>query len=254
MLAALAYAARVFSVSASLKTHMVRLGAQAAKIRVVGNGVDAGRFRPEDRVAARTQLGIPPHARVLVSVGALVPRKGFHRVIECLPRLCAHFPELVYLMIGGASPEGDMESELRALAARLDVTNRVRFLGTMAPDALKQPLSAADVFVLATANEGWANVFLEAMACGLPVVTTDVGGNREVVCRSDLGRVIPLGDRGALEQALAEALEFSWDRTAIRRYAEDNHWDQRVAVLVDEFRAIAPPRSAAVVPGHTEGA
>jgi teichuronic acid biosynthesis glycosyltransferase TuaC len=79
----------------------------------------------------------------------------------------------------------------------------VHFLGALPPDELKWPLSASDVFVLATRNEGWANVFLEAMACGLPVVTTDVGGNAEVVCRDELGSIVPFGDRVALQQAAA---------------------------------------------------
>lgn len=82
----------------------------------------------------------------------------------------------------------------------------------MPPDQLKIPLSAADLFVLATRNEGWANVFLEAMACGLPVVTTDVGGNAEVVCRSELGKLVPFNDQQALCQAIANALEVNWDR------------------------------------------
>jgi glycosyltransferase involved in cell wall biosynthesis len=99
--------------------------------------------------------------------------------------------------------------------------------------------------VLATRNEGWANVFLEAMACGLPVVTTRVGGNAEVVCRDDLGTVVPFGDATALREAIAAALLRDWDRSAIRRYAEANSWDERIAVLVEEFRALGNQREDA---------
>lgn len=126
----------------------------------------------------------------------------------------------------------------------LGLEDCVRFLGTLPPEALKQPLSAADVFVLATRNEGWANVFLEAMACRLPVVTTDVGGNREVVCRDELGTVVPFGDAAALQTALSAALARDWDRDAILAYARDNEWDGRVAALVTAFRALG--RSGAV--------
>jgi teichuronic acid biosynthesis glycosyltransferase TuaC len=115
------------------------------------------------------------------------------------------------------------------------VEEHVRFLGPMAPEQLKLPLSAADVFVLATANEGWANVFLEAMACGLPVVTTDVGGNREVVCRQELGTIVPFGDAKALAAALEQALERCWDRQAIIAYARENSWDKRIDKLVERF-------------------
>jgi glycosyltransferase involved in cell wall biosynthesis len=99
-------------------------------------------------------------------------------------------------------------------------------------------LSAADVFVLATRNEGWANVFLEAMACGLPVVSTDVGGNAEVVCRAELGSIVPFGDSAALQQALDAALNKDWDRAAILDYAHDNHWDKRVAQLLRAFEPL----------------
>lgn len=180
----------------------------------------------------------------MVSVGALTERKGFHRVIEGLPVLVKKFPNLIYLIIGGAGPEGNWGEKLRAQAAQLGLADHVIFLGALSPDELKFPLSAADVFVLATRNEGWANVFLEAMACGLPVVTTDVGGNREVVTTSDLGTIVEFGDGPALERALADALRKSWDRSAIVDYARANSWDSRVNVLVEEFSALTgnPPK------------
>jgi glycosyltransferase involved in cell wall biosynthesis len=121
----------------------------------------------------------------------------------------------------------------------LRLADCVTFLGALPPAELAVPLSAADVFVLATRNEGWANVFLEAMACGLPVVTTDVGGNAEVVSRADLGRIIAFDDHDALLAALEEALMRNWDREAILAHAHANTWDGRVATLVDEFTRIA---------------
>jgi glycosyltransferase involved in cell wall biosynthesis len=131
----------------------------------------------------------------------------------------------------------------------------VRFLGPLPPSEVRWALSAADVFVLATRNEGWANVLLEAMACGLPVVTTRVGGNAEVVCRDELGIVVPFDDHPALRDALGRALTQSWDRGAIRRYAEANSWDSRVAVLVAEFRRVASePGSPQPVAGRESAA
>ncbi len=114
-----------------------------------------------------------------------------------------------------------------------------RSRGRLSPDALRGPLSAADLFVLSTRNEGWANVFLEAMACGLPVIATDVGGNAEAVCRPELGTVVPFGDPEALRRTLDEGLRRSWDRDAILAYARDNDWSTRVAVLDREFARLA---------------
>lgn len=243
---------RLFSVSESLRQHAISLGIAPSKIRVVGNGVDTARFQPVDGQEARRRLGIPQTARVLVSVGALVERKGFHRVIECLTELISENRQLHYLIVGGASAEGDRRRELEQQARQLGLHQQVHFLGAMPPEELKWPLSAADVFVLATSNEGWANVFLEAMACGLPVVTTDVGGNAEVVCRPELGTIVPFGDRQALLDALRGALLRRWDSTLIRDYARENDWDRRVACLTGEFRQIVrtPERASGTISGR----
>ena len=235
---ALKRAAQVFAVSDSLRQVAVSLGVARDAVRVVGNGVDLQKFHPIPRAEARAALGLPTNAPILVSVGGLVERKGFHRVIDLLPALRAQFPGLVYLVVGGPSPEGDIGEQLRQQVATLGLGDAVRFLGPLPPEQLRMPLSAADVFVLATRNEGWANVFLEAMACGLPVVTTDVGGNAEVVCRPELGTVVPFGDAGRLQAAVADALGRAWDRQAIRRHAEANDWDRRVDELVASFRTL----------------
>lgn len=231
-------ATRVFSVSDSLRRLALDLGADPRRTEVVGNGVDVGVFQPVARGAARARFGLPDNARVLISVGGLVERKGMHRVIDCLPALLTHYPNLHYFIVGGASAEGDMRAELESQTARLRLTGHVHFLGAVPPAELKWALSAADVFVLATRNEGWANVFLEAMACGLPVVTTDVGGNREVVGSADLGLVVPFGDAPALSRALAEALSKDWDRDAIIGYARRHQWDTRVEQLLHAYDTI----------------
>lgn len=236
---ALQRAARVFSVSDSLCQLAMTLGVDQDKTRVVGNGVDTEKFRPFPRDEARSRFNIPIDAKVLITVGGLCERKGFHRVIECLPELMKTHQNLYYLIVGGASAEGDFTERLKAQVQTIGLTDRVCFLGTMAPEKLKLPLSAADVFVLATRNEGWANVLLEAMACGLPVVTTDVGGNAEVVCNSEFGVIVPFGDQQALTQAIGEALVKAWNRQGIIAYAEANNWEQRVEVLCQNFMELS---------------
>ena len=238
LIRALQAATRVFSVSQSLRQLAIELGVSEVNTEVVGNGVDITRFHPIARDAARRRYKMSPRAQILISVGGLVERKGMHRVIACLPELIQRHPDLHYLIVGGGSAEGDMRAELDAQVAALGLAERVHFLGSLAPDELKWPLSAADVFVLATRNEGWANVFLEAMACGLPVISTDVGGNAEVVCRPDLGSIVPFDDEEALRQALDDALNKTWDRLAIIEYAHANQWDKRVAQLLRAFDTI----------------
>ncbi|OYV02105.1 MAG: glycosyl transferase family 1 [Burkholderiales bacterium PBB5] len=241
---ALAGASRVFAVSESLRRVALGLGQAPERVRVVGNGVDITRFFAIDRTQARAALGLPPNAQVLVSVGGLCERKGFHRVMACLPALMQQHLDVHLLVVGGPSPEGDWTERLQQQARDLDLVGRVHFTGPVPGAELHKLLSAADVFTLATRNEGWANVFLEAMACGLPVVTTDVGGNREVVCADHLGRIVPFGDEAALTAALGQALARHWDREALRLYAQANIWDRRIDDLEHEFRALVPAPSS----------
>lgn len=235
---------RVFAVSDSLRQVALSLGIDSDKIKVIGNGVDIDRFHIVAKNPAREVLGLPLGAPVLVTVGGLVERKGFHRVMECLPELRQRFPTVQYLIVGGPSPEGDWTERLHQLRTTLGLDDCVHFLGPVATDDLHRVLSAADVFVLATRNEGWANVLLEAMACGLPVVATDVGGNREVVSSPELGTVVPFDDAASLLGALTSALKAPWDPAAIRRHAQGNTWDRRVDLLESELRLLAAPAKA----------
>jgi len=229
---------RVFSVSDSLRQHAISLGAQPDKFRVVGNGIDTEKFQALDPANARERLGIARDARVLVTVGGLVERQGVHRVVECLPPLIKEYPDLVYLLVGGANAEGDYSEHIRERAEALGVSRHLVFLGALEPSELSGPLSAADVFVLATSNEGWANVILESMACGTPVIATDVGGNAEVVNSAALGSIVPFGDSAALTDALLESLRLEWPVAPLTEYALQNHWDTRIEIILDEYNRL----------------
>jgi glycosyltransferase involved in cell wall biosynthesis len=251
---------RVICVSEALRQVAIHAGANPDRTIVIGNGVDLQKFHRVPQADARRELGLPADAQVLVSVGALVERKGYHRVIECLPAVLRRFPNLHYLIVGGAGPEGDFSTRLREQVAAAGLKHRVHFLGALHPTRLKVPLSASDIFVLATSYEGWANVFLEAMACGLPIISTKVGGNAQVVNATHLGCLVALGDREALTAAITEALEREWDRERIVAYAQVNTWDSRVGMLLDEFSKLIPGASGltpsradanAALPRHT---
>jgi len=239
LLHALQKANRIFSVSESLRQHALEMGAGSPdKILVVGNGVDADKFFPLPKNESRRALGLPVDAEVLITVGGLVERKGFHRVIALLPGLLARHRDLRYLIVGGPSAEGDWRERLRTQVQELGLENVVSFLGALPHHEVKRALSAADVFVLATSNEGWANVILEAMACRLPVLATDVGGNAEVVRDGSLGAIVPFGDSTSLDAALDQALSRDWDRDGIAAYAKANSWNLRVETLTREFRSL----------------
>lgn len=236
---AVSSAARLIAVTESLVQGVGKpLGQPAERFTVVGNGVDLSKFMPMDRAEARRRLGIAQDAKVLIGVGNLIPLKGFQRVIPLLPRLRERFPGLVYLIVGGGGTQGDVGPRLSALAREHGVEDCVRLCGRQMPQDLKWFYSAADVFTLATEFEGWANVFLEAMACGLPVVTTRVGGNPEVVASTDVGTLVDYWDENAFAQALADALERRWDVGRIRAYAQANDWEHRIDQLEEIFRSL----------------
>lgn len=233
---AISGADRVVCVSEALKRLAVALGARQGAVSIIGNGIDLEKFSPMARAESRARLGLPADAKVIVSVGTLVERKGFHRVIEVLPALLREHAALHYLIVGGAGPEGDISQRLRRQVAALGLEQRVHFVGSCTPEELRIPLSASDLFVLATGYEGWANVFLEAMACGLPVITTRVGGNEQVVSSAELGQLVDLGDARQLAEAISDALRRNWDRGRIIDYARANTWDRRIAALLPIYR------------------
>ncbi|HJS86757.1 MAG TPA: glycosyltransferase, partial [Acetobacteraceae bacterium] len=165
---ALKEAAALIAVSAALKEAMLALGAAGPKVTVLRNGVDTRLFcPPADRAALRARLGLD--GPTLLSVGHLIERKGHDLVIRALAQLPG-----VALLVAGEGPE---RPRLEALIAELGLGARARLLGAHPHDAMAALYGAADALVLASSREGWANVLLEAMACGTPVVATDIWGN-----------------------------------------------------------------------------
>lgn len=220
----------VVAVCAALKRRLVELGADAASIRVLRNGVDLVRFQPCDRTASRRTYGVAGAAPVLLSIGHLIARKAHHLVIEALTQL----PE-ARLLIAGEGPE---RAALEGLARRLGVDARIRFLGRVPHEALADLYAAADILVLASSREGWANVLLEAMACGTPVVASNVWGTPEVVADDAAGRLVDERTGGAFAAAIAQLLASPPARMATRRYAERFSWDATTEGQLALFRDI----------------
>lgn len=248
---ALNAAARVLSVSDSLKVVAVGLGTPPEKIRVVPNGVDVERFRPLDRSETRTRLHLPRDRRILLSVGGLNEGKGHHRVMAALPRLLKEHPDLLYVIVGSERRSDTIRPLLNRLIERDGLAEHVRIVGERPHDEIPLWLAAADVFCLATRSEGWANVLLEAIACGRPVVATRVGGNAEVVSSGELGILVPPGDDAVLADAIAEALGRRWDPKVMVEHARRHSWVAAARAVLEEFRGVAAsadPRAAGRTP------
>ncbi len=213
---AIAQSSAMITVCEDLRQHLLRLGAREDRTLTLRNGVDLQQFTPGDRNAARMQFASSRFT--WVSVGSLIPRKGHHITIEALARSLD-----CNLLIAGSGP---LRAELELLAGRLGVGHRVRFLGDVPHAALPSVYRAADVMVLASDREGWANVLLEAMACGTPVVATNINGTAEVVRAPAAGRLMTARTPEALLAAMSELRRNMPSSQATRAYAELFSWAQ----------------------------
>ena len=226
-------ASALIAVSAALKGALVELGAPDEKVTVLRNGVDVALFRPpDDRAAVRQSLGLT--RPTLISVGYLIERKGHHRTIEAMLQL----PEFGLLIAG----EGPDRPKLEAQIARLGLQDRVRLLGARPHNALPPLYGAADAMVLASSREGWANVLLEAMACGTPVVASNIWGNPEVVQEPAAGLIADPNTADGIAAGVQRLFAALPDRVATRAYAERFSWDETTAGQVALFRKLRADR------------
>jgi teichuronic acid biosynthesis glycosyltransferase TuaC len=225
---AASHAAGMITVCNALKDEMMQLGIDGSRITPLRNGVDLELFRPGDRKALRESLGMDQFT--MISVGHLEPHKGHDLVIKALPAIAD-----ARLLIIGNGPE---RKKLEELAAQLMVAERVMFLGPIPQARLKDYYAAADVLVLASSREGWANVLLESMACGTPVVASSVSGTPEVVTSPDAGVLMAERTPEALAAAVRHLRDHYPTHEATRRYAEQFSWDETTQGQIKLFRKI----------------
>jgi teichuronic acid biosynthesis glycosyltransferase TuaC len=231
---ALSGAAALIAVSNALKEAMVALGAPPDKVTVLRNGVDTRLFRPpSDRAALRARLGLT--GPTMLSVGHLIERKGHHLVIEALAQVAG-----ANLLIAGEGPE---RAALLALIQNRGLRDRVRLLGAIPHAQMPDYYGAADLLVLASSREGWANVLLESMACGTPVVATNIWGNPEVVRAPEAGRITGRSAKD-IAACCAAMLANPPDRAATRAYAEKFGWDETTSGQLKLFMEVINRRRA----------
>ncbi|WP_369820632.1 glycosyltransferase family 4 protein [Pelomonas sp. Root1217] len=226
-------AAGSIGVCAALMDVLRGWGHDPAKLNTLRNGVDLQRFRPLPQADMRAELGVSGEP-LLLSVGHLIERKGHHVAIEALAELAKQRPGAGLVVIG----EGGERAALTALAARLGVADKVRLTGALPNTELLKWYSAADVLLLCSSREGWANVLLESMACGTPVVATDIWGTPEVVAAPEAGRLVSERTGTAFAAAIQALLASGIDRAATRRYAESFSWQATTDGQIALFKSI----------------
>ncbi len=253
---------RLIAESDASRDHMVRdYGVDAERIQVIPCGVDPSIFQAQDRRQARQTLGLPD-TPLLLFVGRLQPLKGIDTLLRSAHDVRQTYANLQVVVVGGgvdADDEHEREERqrLRALTARLGMTPQVQFIPAQPQEVLAQYYAAADVFVMPSHYESFGMVVLEAMACGTPVVASQVGGLASTVRHGQTGLLAPVGDEQAFAHAIRQLLsspslwhamsragqrraqEFTWPRIVKRTQRLYRHLLRQYIVTTGQYTAVA---------------
>ncbi len=224
---------KIITPSQYLKTLVHGWGVSEHKIQVIYNAVEPCSEQLASQSEIRAQLGVAPQDRLIITIGRLVVWKGIDQLIHLLPEL----EESVKLLIVGDGPE---KNRLTELARTLKVAHRVRFLGKVLRAQGFAYMHAANIFVLNTAYEGFSHVLLEAMMVGIPVITTSVCGNPELVEHKKNGLLFPQGDVAAMKEQIKSVLHDAEFRETLihggQRSLPPNAWEKLLRDTLDALR------------------
>jgi glycosyltransferase involved in cell wall biosynthesis len=224
----------MLAINHDLKRQMAALGMPEDRIAVHYTGLDRTLFRPGDRAAEKAKLGV--EGPLILSVGNLIARKGHLLVIEALSRI-----EGATLIVAGGGPDYAL---LRERAAALGVEERVRLLGLVPYDRMPALYVAADVTVHAASLEGFANVRVESLACGTPVVTTAPGGADELIISREAGRIVA-GTADSIAVAVRELIAAPPSGASVAATVERFSWERNAAEMEAHLRALAEGAASA---------
>jgi glycosyltransferase involved in cell wall biosynthesis len=244
---------RFITTSEFIRQVMIRDGVAAGRIVTVHSCQDPARFEDVEAGGLRAELGLPPGARVLGNVSALVDHKGQCYLLDAMPRILAETPDVVLVVVG----EGELRGRLEAQARRLGIVDRVRFAGHR-NDVLRF-YAVFDVFVMSSKMEGVGGAMLEAMGMGCPVVTTNAGGMPEVVRDGVNGLVVERCDPVALAEGVLRMLRDSelrhrcaaeGRRTLVERFSTTRLVEGTLAVYREALAGRGPSAGRPEAPLH----
>jgi glycosyltransferase involved in cell wall biosynthesis len=223
---------RIIVVSNATRNYVLSLGADPEKIEVLHNGVDLDRFKPLPEVKGerRKKLGIPEDACVVLTVRRLVYKNGIDTLLGSAEIAVRKNPNLVFVAVG----KGPDFEEVRRRIVQLGIQRNFKLTGFVSDEDLPVYYNVADLFALPSkSGEGLPLVALEAMACGLPVIATNVGGTSEVL-NEDYGRLVPPNSPDALADSILECSlkDLAAQKKGLRNMMEQKYsWDRNVEKL-----------------------
>lgn len=234
---ALSNADRVISVSSYLLKRSIELGCPPGRTAFLPNGVDTDRFFPRTKWECRKRLGLEIPGPLAVCVGYLIDRKNQAVLISALRQMLQNGYEPCHLALVG---EGPNRQKLVDQARQLNVDRWVHFAGQRPYDEIPCWMGAADWLVLSSHYEGWATVYFESMACGRPVLTSDVPSARDAICNNQYGMVVTPNTPQAFADALSRAMQTQYDWQTIRDYALQHSWDRWAQDCMDLIEGRSP--------------
>lgn len=231
------------TVSSDLRMKAIAMGARPETTRAVINGCDLSVFHVRDRLEARQKLSIDQAAEAIVYIGRMDARKGLRELVEAAASLRPARPNLHVYMVGEGPDRTLIESAIQSSKA----DRYIHVLPGCSFDDVAIWMAASDVVTLPSYMEGCPNVILEALACGRPIVATNVGGIPEIMS-DECGRIVPPRNPAALAQALAYVLDTSWDASAISARGSRS-WNAVATELLALFKSLVSARMAAANAG-----
>lgn len=230
----------VLAVSDDLRKKAVTMGASPEKSRAMVNGCDLEAFKVRDRAETRRKLGIDPAVEAVVYIGRMDTKKGLLELVDAAASLHPVRPNLHVFLVGDGADKGLVQAAIQANRA----SSYVHVLSGCPFEDVALWMAAADVVTLPSYMEGCPNVVLEALACGRPIVATNVGGIPEIM-NNDCGRLVPARDSAALARGLAEVLDGTWDAGAISA-KWSRSWETVAAELLTLFESLVSHHRATV--------
>jgi glycosyltransferase involved in cell wall biosynthesis len=236
---------RVIAVSEHVAQQAVALGVDHGRVRVIRSGVDVERFCPRDRGLARQRLRVATATPMVLFVGNLEPRKQVDVLLRAMACVRERVPDARLCIVGSGKSAGaqDQTERLMGLSRDLDLAAAVGFIDRVDDQDLLDYYAAADVFALASSSEAQGIAALEAMACGLPVVVTAVGGLLGTISDGETGFLVPSGEVAPLASRLTEVL---LDRqraqtigaNARQAVARDFSWPRAIDATIQVYREV----------------
>ena len=230
---------RILAPTAAEKNNLLTYyNADAEKIGVVPCGVNLDLFRPMDRAAARQRLGFNNNESIVLYVGRFDPIKGIDRLLEAAAHL-QDKRQLRLVIIGGDGPETPEYQNLQKMTRKLGIQHAVTFVGRVEQRHLPPYYSAADVLVVPSYYESFGLVGLESLACGTPVVATEVGAMRSILRDGETGQIVPHANPRSLAAAVEKFISGSGSKKLsadmIRASVLKFGWSTVAAAVIDEY-------------------